>query len=97
MNTTLSKSIDYQTTKNPLQSSQLRQSKLISTISMWQKKLSSIIIYMLEEAMKSLGFDKDSHRSQRGKFSVYLERKCYHGIFNLAVSIIYSMFLWSCY
>ena len=30
---------------------------------------------MPEEAVWSLGFDKDSDRIQREKFSVYLERK----------------------
>ena len=58
----LSTSIDYQTTKNPLQSLQLRQ-----------KKLSSIII--CQKKLWSLGFVKDSNRSQREKFSVFLERE----------------------
>ena len=89
-NTILSKSIIYyQTTKDPLQSLQLRQSKLVSSISMCQKKLSSIIIS--QKKLWSLGFDKDSSRSQREKFSVYLERKylaVIMGSLNLAVSII---------
>ena len=51
MNTILSKLIDYQTAKKPLQSLQSRQSKLISSIYMPEEAI--IHNYMPEEAMKS--------------------------------------------
>ena len=66
INTILSKSTDYQTIKNPLQLLQSRQSKLISSITMCQKNLSSMII--CQKKLWSLGFDKNSNRSQREKF-----------------------------
>ena len=72
INAILSKSTDYQTTKNPLQSLRSRQSKLISSITTEEAIVHN---YMPEEAVWSLGFDKDSNRIQREKFSVYLERK----------------------
>ena len=51
MNTILSKSIDYQTAKKPLQSLRYRQSKLISSIYVPEEAI--IHNYMPEEAMKS--------------------------------------------
>ena len=69
MNTILRKSIDCQTTKIFCSHCVIIKNKNKSK----QKAVKTDIHnYMLEE-LWSLGFDKDSNRSQREKFSVYLE------------------------
>ena len=46
---------------------------------------------MPEEAVWSLGFDKDSNRSQREKFSVYLERVFIMGSLKLVSAKMQTM------
>ena len=72
--------------QKPFAVMQSRQSKLISSISMCQKKLSSIII--CQKKLWSLGFDKDSNRSQRENFQFIWRESIHHQVFNLALSII---------